>query len=160
MTTVWHRSFLEMLSHLKIVIRFLGLKNENWHCWSSFSKQLVQSTPTPSVIGLNKWWCVIRSVSIWSVSKKSMSSITWTTLPILPNLDESRIPNFLTVLVWAVGQYADCGNVGLTEKTLLMSVFPFHNFQFTSSSNIVETTYNLPTLFGNNEKSFLLVSSA
>ena len=29
----------------KIVIKFLGHKNQNWHCWSPFSKQLVQSTP-------------------------------------------------------------------------------------------------------------------
>ena len=38
----------------KIVIKFLGHKNQNWHCWSPFSKQLVQSTPPhpPSLIGL------------------------------------------------------------------------------------------------------------
>ena len=29
----------------KIVIKFLGHKNQNWHCWSPFSKQLVQSAP-------------------------------------------------------------------------------------------------------------------
>ena len=36
----------------KIVIWFLSHKNQNWHCWSLFSKQLVQSPLPPSLIGL------------------------------------------------------------------------------------------------------------
>ena len=31
----------------KIVIKFLGHKNQNWHCWSLFSKKLVQSNHPP-----------------------------------------------------------------------------------------------------------------
>ena len=36
----------------KIVIWFLSHKNQNWHCWSLFSKQLVQSPLPPSLIRL------------------------------------------------------------------------------------------------------------
>ena len=31
----------------------MGHKNQNWHCWSSFSKQLVQSPPNPITHGVN-----------------------------------------------------------------------------------------------------------